>query len=174
MTMGTVIHKRPNPANLVPRWKGAPHTIEHVRDGANAVYRFCAGETRLVLRLTEGRHRNRGQLEAEVDFVRFVTSRGVAAAGPVPTVDGGWVETLTPGDVTGVWHAVAFTWVSGCHFKFFTADVDRPLFCAMPSGRSEPRRQLTAGASSTGSWKGIVSTRPLMLTCGSTSRGWSA
>lgn len=127
--MGAVVQKQPDPASLVPRWRGAPHTLEHVRDGANAVYRFCAGETRLVLRLTEGRHRNRGQLEAEVDFVRFVTSRGVAAASPVPTVDGGWVETLTSGDATSAWHAVAFTWVRGCHFKFFTADVDRPLFC---------------------------------------------
>lgn len=128
--MEAMIQGPPDAARVVRRWKGAPHTLEHVRNGANAVYRFRAGETPLVLRLTEDRHRDRAQLEAELDFIRFVSARGVASADPVPTIDGDWVETLTRDDAGGVLHATAFNWVSGAPFRFFTADVDRPLFHA--------------------------------------------
>jgi Ser/Thr protein kinase RdoA (MazF antagonist) len=127
---GPVTPKRPNPARVVAMWDAAPSTMEHIRDGANAVYGFRAGDTRLVLRLTEDRHRSREQLEAELDFIRFVSSRGVATASPVRSADGAWVETLRGDDAPGVWHAVVFTWASGRHFEFFTADVDRPLFLA--------------------------------------------
>lgn len=122
--------RRPDLAGLVARWQGAPHTLAHVRDGANAVYQFQAGGTRLVLRLTEDRHRSRGQLEAELDFVRFISSRGVAAACPLPSVVGAWVETVAADDAADAWHAVVFTAAPGRHFRFFSADIDRPLFRA--------------------------------------------
>jgi Ser/Thr protein kinase RdoA (MazF antagonist) len=61
----------------------------HVRDGECAVYAFQSGNSRRFLRLTEDRHRGRRQLEAELDFVRFVTSQGVAAARPLASAQGG-------------------------------------------------------------------------------------
>lgn len=121
---------RPDLAALVARWQGAPSSLAHIRDGANAVYQFQAGGTRLVLRLTEDRHRSRGQLEAELDFVRFVSSRGVAAACPVPSVGGAWVETAVADDAEDTWHAVVFAAAPGRHFRFFSADIDRLLFRA--------------------------------------------
>lgn len=114
---------------LIARWNGLPNTIKHVRDGANVVYVFRAGTRRLLLRLTENRHRSRSQLEAELDFVRFVASRGVAAARPVPSNQSAWVETLH-GDGCEPWHAVVFEWVAGRHFRFFSSDIDRRLFHA--------------------------------------------
>ncbi|MGH7717797.1 MAG: phosphotransferase enzyme family protein [Gemmatimonadaceae bacterium] len=121
--------RRPDLARLVARWQGAPHTLAHVRDGANAVYEFQADGTRLVLRLTEDHHRTRNQLEAELDFVRFVASRGVLVACPLPSTEGAWVETV-PDDDGDAWHAVVFTAAPGRHFRFFSADIDRPLLRA--------------------------------------------
>src|SRR5688500_395825 len=88
---------RPEPEQLVAQWHGAPNTVAHLRDGANSVYRFEAGGVPLVLRLTRNRHRSRGQLEAELEFIEFVSSRGVAAARPVPSIAGALVETIDSG-----------------------------------------------------------------------------
>ena len=120
---------RPDPAALVARWRGAPGTLAHVRDGENAVYRFAAGRAPLILRLTEARHRSRAQLAAELEFIRFVAARGVRAARPLPSAAGEWVEAVTTpaGDQ---WHAVAFEAAPGRHFEYRSADVDRPLFHA--------------------------------------------
>ncbi len=123
---------RPDPAQLVARWHGSPHTLTHVRDGANAVYTFRAEDRSLILRLTEDRHRTRCQLEAELDFVRFVAARGVAAASPIPSDRDAWVETVQPDDGEP-WHAVAFMAVPGRHFRFFSGDIGRQLFRAWGS-----------------------------------------
>ncbi len=123
---------RPDLAGLIARWQATPRTLTHVRDGANAVYEFKAGSSRLFLRLTPDRHRSRCQLEAELDFVRFVASRGVAAACPLPSNRGAWVETVQPGHAEA-WHAVVFAAAPGRHFRFFSSDIDRPLFHAWGS-----------------------------------------
>jgi amicoumacin kinase len=123
---------RPDPAQLVARWHGSAHTLTHERDGANAVHAFRAGSLPLILRLTEDRHRSRCQLEAELDFVRFVAARGVAVAQPIPSDRDAWVETIQL-DEGETWHAVAFMAVPGRHFRYFSDDIDRPLFRAWGS-----------------------------------------
>jgi Ser/Thr protein kinase RdoA (MazF antagonist) len=145
---------RPDPAQLVAWWDGSPQTLTHVRHGANAVYTFRAGNRRLILRVTEDRHRNRCQLEAELDFIRFVAARGVAAALPISSNRDACVETVQLEDGV-LWHAVAFMAVPGRHFRFFSPDIDRPLFRAWGSAMAAlhaasrdfvpaaPRRRLT-------------------------------
>jgi Ser/Thr protein kinase RdoA (MazF antagonist) len=109
-------------------WEADPDTLVHVREGANSVQAFRAGGRSFFLRLTSDRHRARDQLEAELDFVRFLASRGLGVSHPYQSRNARWVETI---DVDGdVWHAVAFVAVPGSHFRFFSADVDRPLFHA--------------------------------------------
>ena len=87
---------RPDIPALLARWPGDPRTIAHVRDGANAVYRFAAGSAHRVLRLSDADHRSPEQLGAELDFVRFVasrdlTSRGLAVASPVASAAGAYI-----------------------------------------------------------------------------------
>ncbi len=120
---------RPDLPNVIARWKGTPGTLAHVRDGANAVYEFRVGSARLFLRLTRNAHRSRDQLEAELDFVRYLASRGVAVARPVSSVNDAWVERAAAADGE-LWHAVAFAAAPGCHFRYFSGDIDRPLFRA--------------------------------------------
>jgi Ser/Thr protein kinase RdoA (MazF antagonist) len=100
-----------------------------VKHGANAVYEFQTANARLFLRVTPDRHRNRIQVEAELDFVDFVASRGVCAARALPSDSGAVVETVE-GSGGELWHAVAFAAAPGRHFQFFTRDIDRPLFRA--------------------------------------------
>ena len=119
----------PDADDLVAKWGADPGTLTHVRDGANAVYEFRARGARQFLRLSPDRHRSATQLEAELDFVRFVTSKGVAAASPVPSDRGQWVETAQGRDAQ-LWHAVVFTAAPGRHFRYFSDDIDRPLFYA--------------------------------------------
>ena len=125
---------RPDIAAVVARWKGDPRTVVHVRDGENAVYRFVAEGRPRILRLSETVHRSRDQLEAELEFIRFVSCAGIAlqsfaVACPVASVDGAWVEAASTDGATGTsWHAVAFEEASGRHFEFFSPDIDRPLF----------------------------------------------
>ncbi len=119
----------PDVPGVIARWNGDPHTLRHERSGANEVYAFSSRSARRFLRLTRDAHRCREQLEAELDFVRFVASRGVGAALPCPSVSGTDVEDSRADDGEP-WHAVAFTAVPGRHFRYFSSDVDRPLFRA--------------------------------------------
>lgn len=110
-------------------WDGTPGTLVPVRQGANFVYEFQARNCRLFLRVTRDHHRSHEQLEAELDFVRFVASRGVDVSGPQPSRRGNCVETLDTGG-SETWHAVVFAAAAGRHFRFFTADIDGTLFRA--------------------------------------------
>jgi len=108
--------------------------LTHVRDGANAVYQFesAQGRQRLFLRLTDQRHRSRCQIEAELDFVRFVAERDVAVAVPLPSEHGAYVETAHD-DAGNSCHGAVFAAAPGRQFRFFSPDVSEPLFRAWGS-----------------------------------------
>jgi Ser/Thr protein kinase RdoA (MazF antagonist) len=114
-------------AGLAGLWLGTPSILTHVRHGANAVYQLQTGDAGFFLRITNDRHRSRGQLEAELDYIRFVASRGVAAACPLPSRRGADVETAHAANGES-WHAVVFAAAPGRHFQFFSTDIDRALF----------------------------------------------
>jgi Ser/Thr protein kinase RdoA (MazF antagonist) len=128
----TVPSARPDVGALVARWAGDPRTVAHIRDGENAVYRFATADGARILRLTAVTHRSREALEAELDFIRFVTagytSRSFEVARPVTSVSGSWVEAVGHDASATSWHAVAFEEARGCIFEFFSPDIDRPLF----------------------------------------------
>jgi Ser/Thr protein kinase RdoA (MazF antagonist) len=117
---------------FIARWYTAPRSLKHLRNGANSVYEFQSGTSRLIIRLTDNRHRTHEQLDAELDFVRFVAAHGVRAACPVPSARGAVVETLEVDDGM-TWHAVVFPALPGRHFRFFSCDIDQPLFHAWGS-----------------------------------------
>jgi len=119
----------PDVPSVIARWNGTPDTLTHVREGENEIYEFRVGSTPLILRLTRNAHRNREQLEAELEFIRYVSTRGVAVALPCSSMDGASVESFRPPDGE-LWYAVVFARVQGRHFRYFSSDIDRPLFRA--------------------------------------------
>jgi Ser/Thr protein kinase RdoA (MazF antagonist) len=115
--------------SFIALWRGAPRSLRNLRNGANSVYEFQSPRQRLVVRVTDNRHRTRNQLDAELSFIGFVASRGVPVACPVLSDRGAMVETLE--DEDGVLcHGVVFPLLPGRHFCFFSPDIDRPLFRA--------------------------------------------
>lgn len=114
-------------ARCAALWDVTPGTLTPVRESANSVHEFRAHGSRFFLRMTSDRHRNREQLEAELDFVHFVATRGLAVSCPHPSRHGNFVETFDTGDAAS-WHAVAFAAAPGRHFRFLSEDVNRGLF----------------------------------------------
>jgi Ser/Thr protein kinase RdoA (MazF antagonist) len=114
---------------FIAAWRGVPRSLRHLRDGANSVYEFQSPRQRLVVRVTDDRHRTWHQLEAELSFIGFVASRGIPVAHPVLSVRGAQVETLEDED-GAPYHGVVFPLLPGRHFRFFSSDIDRPLFRA--------------------------------------------
>jgi len=106
-------------------WQATPESLTHVRDGANSVYELRAAGSRFFLRVTSSRHRSREQIDAELEFLRFLASRCVAVAGPLVSLRGQWIETLRTEPRR---HAVLFGAAPGRHFEFFSSDIDRALF----------------------------------------------
>ena len=114
-------------AALAARWNALPGSVCHVRDGANAVYGFRAEGLPFFLRIAEERHRSRGQLLAELDFVRFLGSRGLTVIGAVPSNRGEDIESTRTPDGR-LWHAVVFATAPGRKFRYFSRDINRSLF----------------------------------------------
>lgn len=115
--------------SFIAAWHGTPRSLRLLRNGANSVYEFRSPRQRLVVRVTDDRHRTRNQLDAELNFIGSLASRGVPVAYPVPSDRGAMVETLEHDD-GALWHAVVFPLLPGRHFRYFSSDIDRPLFHA--------------------------------------------
>jgi amicoumacin kinase len=106
-------------------WHAAPESLTHVRQGAHSVYELRAAGSRFFLRITSGLHRSREQIDAELEFLEFLASRGIAVARPQVSLRGEWIETLRAKPER---YAVLFGAAPGRHFEFFSADIDRELF----------------------------------------------
>jgi Ser/Thr protein kinase RdoA (MazF antagonist) len=140
--------------SFIRLWHGAPRSLRHLRNGANSVYAFRSPRQRLVVRLTDDRHRTRSQLDAELHFIGFVASRGVRVACPVASDRGAMVETLEE-EGGALCHGVAFPLLPGRHFRFFSSDIDRPLFRAWGAAMGRlhaASREFVPAASRRPSW----------------------
>jgi Ser/Thr protein kinase RdoA (MazF antagonist) len=103
----------PIPAEAAGRalalWNSDAGSLAHIATSGNAVYRFAEGGTPRILRLTHPSHRAHPHTEAELAFLRHLSSAGVRVNAPVPSragrdaeqVDGfsACVLTWTPGIV---------------------------------------------------------------------------
>ena len=75
-------------------WRGESDSLEHVCDSENSVYSFIASEKRRFLRLTSSHHRSFSQIEAELDFIRYLHQGGVSVSLPLTSLNGLAVETV--------------------------------------------------------------------------------
>ena len=75
-------------------WRGESASLKHIGDSENYVYSFIASEKRRFLRLTSNHHRSLSQIEAELDFVRYLHQGGVSVSLPLTSLNGLAVEEI--------------------------------------------------------------------------------
>jgi Ser/Thr protein kinase RdoA (MazF antagonist) len=76
------------------RFGAAPGSLRLIRDFENFVYDVELSGRPAVLRVTHCSHRTRRELEAELDFVRFLSSRGEPVCAPIASLAGALVEAI--------------------------------------------------------------------------------
>ena len=76
-------------------WRGESVSLRHINDSENHVYSFIASEKRRFLRLTSSHHRSLSQIEAELDFIRYLHQGGVSVSLPLASLNGLAVEKMS-------------------------------------------------------------------------------
>ncbi len=106
-----VIEPQPQPEHaLTPRlleeacapWQIAPESLRLVGESENLVYEGLAEGQARVLRITHHDHRRPADIEAELDFVRFLAQRGQPVCRALPS------------SVAREWHAVGDRRIACC------------------------------------------------------------
>jgi Ser/Thr protein kinase RdoA (MazF antagonist) len=75
-------------------WRGESDSLQHIGDSETHVYSFIASEKRRFLRLTSSHHRPLSQIEAELDFIRYLHQGGVSVSLPLRSLNGLAVEKM--------------------------------------------------------------------------------
>ena len=74
--------------------KDALYKFPEYEGAANLVYEFKKNGTPLILRITFTPERTLAQIQAELDFVTYLSDHGVNVSRPVPSCSGNLVETV--------------------------------------------------------------------------------
>src|SRR5215213_3532902 len=109
----------------VRRWFPAAAAPAHVQDSDNSVYSFSAGEPaqRYFLRLTSSEHRQHDQIQAELDFILYLSGEGLGASRPIASSENRLVETISPD-----FFACVFESASGSLVEVGSNDWNQKLF----------------------------------------------
>ncbi|NBD24388.1 phosphotransferase enzyme family protein [Paenibacillus glycinis] len=99
---------------LMTRWEHDEGSLRYWRASSNFVYAFaCEGRSRF-LRFIHASDHSKPQIEAELDYVRYLAANGYPVAAPVMSADGQWIETIED-DTGGNYYGVAFEEAEGVH-----------------------------------------------------------
>lgn len=99
--------RQPTPAlEAVRRWFPVADPV-HVQDSDNSVYSFAAGKParHYFLRLTRPEHRQQDQLQAELEFVLYLSEEGLGVSRPIASSTGSLVERISPDFFASVFEA---------------------------------------------------------------------
>ena len=82
----------------VRRWFAVATEPVHVQDSDNSVYYFLTGEParRYFLRLTHREHRQHDQIQAELDFILYLSETGLRVSRPIASSTHHLVEKISP------------------------------------------------------------------------------
>ncbi len=119
-------HREQLARDALKLWQGEPASLEFVGVSENYVCRFMKSGRRLYLRLTPSFHRTRMQIEAELDFIRYLHRGDVSVSLPVISVNGRDVEIVEDGNES--FFACAFEEAAGERFFFSSDEADRKHF----------------------------------------------
>jgi Ser/Thr protein kinase RdoA (MazF antagonist) len=96
---------------MLARWAHDAGSARYLRGSANFVFVFRQGGEPFFLRFADVSERSVPLVEAELAFVRFVGARGIQAAQPIPSLEGGLVEQVE--SPYGTFVAVVFEALAG-------------------------------------------------------------
>ncbi|MFN8548073.1 MAG: phosphotransferase [Candidatus Eisenbacteria bacterium] len=105
-------------------WGGDPATLEPIEAWEHRVFRFSRAGVHYALRLSDPDLRSRPQLEAELAFVRHLEEEAIPVAAPLPSNDGGSIES------TADCHATVFSWIEGEAVDWNSPSWEPPFFSA--------------------------------------------
>ncbi len=80
--------------NQVQKLWGLDTTLRFLRYNENYIYQGRLGDREVIVRITHRTHRDRGELEAELDFVDFLSQHGVQVGQPYSSAQDHLVEQL--------------------------------------------------------------------------------
>lgn len=99
---------------LIPFWEHDTGTLKFWRASSNFVYLFERNGTRFFLRFIHEEDNTIGNIQAELDFMLYLISKGYPTVAPVPSRNGNWIETIrTAAD--GSYYGVVFEQSKGIH-----------------------------------------------------------
>jgi Ser/Thr protein kinase RdoA (MazF antagonist) len=101
----------PIAAQIAARWEHDEGSVRFFRSSANFVYRFQRAGRPFYLRFADSSERTRDMVDAEVDILQSVASRGMTVTTPIPSSQRHLVETVRT--ELGTFHAVVFGGMDG-------------------------------------------------------------
>src|SRR3954469_23842709 len=96
---------------IASRWRHDPETVEFFRSSANFVYVVLRDDATCFLRFAPASERQRADIEAEIDLLRWLDQKGLPVVQPIPSTHGLFVETIE--SKRGVFHAVMLAALTG-------------------------------------------------------------
>jgi Ser/Thr protein kinase RdoA (MazF antagonist) len=91
-------------------------SLQFWRVSANFIYMFTYKEQERVLRITPASKRTIKQIQAEIDFIEYLSEKGLPVLRPINSRNHKQIETLE--NENGVFHAVAYPRASGAFIVF--------------------------------------------------------
>ena len=107
--------RSPIAEQILKLWDHEPGTARFFRASANFVYRFHQDGKPCFLRFAATSERTRATIEAEIDILHWVASKGLTVTLPLLSKNGNLVETVITD--LGTFHAVVFAGLEGSQLE---------------------------------------------------------
>ena len=100
---------------ILSYWEHDKGTAKYFRASANFQFVFQKAGERYFLRFNHSTERSTDRIHAEVDYINYLSSKGLIIAKPIPSLTGHFVESVPTS--LGVFHAVVFEELAGTQFE---------------------------------------------------------
>lgn len=101
---------------LLQLWQHDTDTLKFWRASSNFIYVFEINRVRHFLRFVHEEDNDPANIQAELDFMRYLAAAGYPAVSPVLSRHGNWMETLRTDDC-GRYYGVVFEQAPGAHLS---------------------------------------------------------
>lgn len=100
---------------IASRWEHTEGSVRFFRASANFLFTFEHADRAFFLRFIHAAERNQSSIQAEMNYLQYLATRGVSVAIPVRSSAGHLVEAVST--ARGTWNAVVFERLTGNSFE---------------------------------------------------------